>query len=594
MCRCMNLVLAFFQLIYNFIKTIAIITGLLLFHSTSKKYAEIYGEKIYFESVHQHEGNLSINNINGFGVKVGKFTIGIIDNAIGIAIDKLNILKFNFNLRVFYKDILQICGDALNNKINFKCVIKDGRVNLTTSGIEENQFTGCYSGANLIIGLQNGIFAYASNRIRIKSDNKRHFLHANIDLDKREIENMNFYLKNGRVKLSLDEEWNFQSKDENISMEMKLDKMLKGSGHIEINKKFGLLDSNLNFDIEVRGMSVYACGKKKQIIKIPDFNLHETNVKWDLHFNIHRQDFELKSDAIDLYAKFFTNYIKFNLRLDSDKLDLSAFGFIDYNNNIVIEGAGDYISLLDMTGLFRKRNKNTLRCKFKWRRAKWIENLYLEDMKISCYKGVQGVESCNIEANFEHNPVLLWKNELHDPLFFKVWNFGRAFELMYGENLFQSTGILDGYIYVEERGMPWNFTLHDFRAMQRLNAIYLQILSLKFWASLFKGNQKDWHYLSGNGYISKDKYEINELKMDNDYFRIDASGFISRKSDFLDLNGALGTKSIASDLRDLIDQEGKNKIAFHMHGSLKSPTIDNKIGFRKLAAPILPFAFFLI
>ncbi|QEK37909.1 hypothetical protein FZC35_00720 [Candidatus Cytomitobacter indipagum] len=561
-----------------------------LFNTANKKYIELFSGKIYFESANLTNKGFLINNINAFGARIEKITIGLSK----LELYKLNILKFDFNFNAYYKDAFHFNGDLLNKKISFESTVHNGKITLNTKGIEKSKLIGFYTNGNIILELSNGILAYSGDKLIAKSDTKKYFLQTEIDLKNKEIKKVDFYFKDRKIKLLFDEKWDFKSSDENLNIAINLNKDLIGSGKININKKFGILDSDLNFNIEAKNMSVHAYGNKNQSIKIQDFDLLEKNIKWNLYFNAKKQAFELDSDSIKLHAQFLTNNIKFNFKLNSKKIDISAFGFMDYDNNITIEGNGDYISLLDMKSLFKSSGKNTLNGKFKWKKAQWISDLYLQDMKISCYKSAEGLEKCSIDANFEENPIVLWKNMLHDPLYFKVWNFARAFELMYGDNMFKSTGVLDGEIYVGEKGMPWHFTLHDFESTQQFSAIYLQVISLKFWASLFKQNQKKWDYLSGSGYISNDKYEINEIKMENDYFKIDGSGFIHRYEDLLDINGFLGTKSITSDLKDLMKSKGKSKVDFHIHGSLKNPIIDNKIGFRKLAAPMLPLAFFLI
>ncbi|WP_187440054.1 hypothetical protein [Candidatus Cytomitobacter primus] len=534
----------------------------------------------------------SVNDIKYRNVHIKSLNIGIIKPFINIK--KFNIFKIDFDMNMYYKNGLHIDSAILNNKLRFKSLIHKNVINITTSGLDQSEFKGVYYGSNIIMRLPKGLFVLSDGRLNINSENKKYFLMFKADLYKKEVQKMNFYSKTKKLNISFDEMWNFESKNENMHLKMQLDKYLIGDGKIIINKKFGILDSHLNFKINASNMKVHAYNYGKQFIKINDFGLHEQKIKWDLHFNVNEQFFTLKSDNLKVDAKFLTNNIKFNLFLNSDKIDLAAFGKMDYYNNIQIEGYGDYISLLDMQSLFKKGSDNSIECDFKWKKAKWIADLFLEDMTVNCYKNKDGFKSCLINSHFEGNPVKLWKSTVPSPLHFKIWNFARAFELMYGEKLFKSTGILDGSIHVSKKGMPWNFTLYDFESMQNLNAIYLQILSLKFWASIFKNNQKKWDHLTGNGHISHNKYEIDHFEMDNDYFNVNGSGFIHRHDDLMDINGLLLSKSLTNDLQDLMNRKDRNKIPFHMYGGLKDIKVDNQVGFKKLAVPILPLAFFLI
>ncbi len=81
--------------------------------------------------------------------------------------------------------------------------------------------------------------------------------------------------------------------------------------------------------------------------------------------------------------------------------------------------------------------------------------------------------------------------------------------------------------------------------------------------------------------------------MENDFFKVKGDGFIHKFEDLLSIDGFLLSKSIASDMRDLLKKKNP-EIPFQMNGSIKAPKITHQASFRKMLSPILPLTFFLI
>ncbi len=585
------------QLVWGFICFNFVALLLFSFNSLNQKKISFLKYNIPFASVRLQSDSIDINKMKYASIKLERLNFNLINRSADIHNLKIFNILFNFNIK--HSKGLIIRGDLCNNKVQFNYSLIKNRVKFDCNGITDLIAEGTYYDQKALLKFTNteGYFNLLKDNLYIRINHADYFLNLKANIKDFKVDKAQFNLKknsqNKMINLTVGKDVLFESKNKTMHLKLNLNKSLNGFGSLDIYNKFGIFDSNLNFKLDMSKKGLFAHNFGKQRLRISEFGFDSNKVNWVLNIDPMVQSFVLDSKDLKLNAKFIQDYIKFTLGFYSKKVDINAKGTIDYKENIVIDSTGNYISLLDMKPLFGKKSENTIKGKFKWKKAKWIEGLFLEDMEIKVYKSKEGLKSCTIKSHFENNKVKLWKNSLESPLHFKVWNFARAFELMYGDQIFKSTGILNGEIFIQKDGMPWSFMLHEFESINYLTAIYLQLFSLRFWTSMIKRGQKKWDYLYGFGNFTNTKYNIEGFIMENDYFRVDGAGFIHRYEDLLSIDGYLLSKSITSDLKDLLKQK-QNKIPFQMNGSIKDPKITHQTSFKKLISPILPFAFFLL
>ncbi|USO00743.1 MAG: hypothetical protein H6845_00185 [Alphaproteobacteria bacterium] len=508
-----------------------------------------------------------------------------------ITIKKLSIFNTYSDFQIKLAKIIKVKAKLINNKFDLDLNLDGSNV---TCNLHNIKAKGIYHNKNLILHLDAGYLSYLNNNLFIKYDNAQYYLESKINFNKLLFERCNFFLKNKQLIVKLaDNKWNLDLNTPSIKGNVVTNRELEGKGKLKTINKFNILNSELEFDItgNQNGLCIRN-NSQKQLISIPAFKFAAYDIKYDFTINPYKQEIVLTSKNLELKSQFFFNELMFQFQIHTPKVDLKANGTLDYNENINIEGIGNYISLLDMKPLLKKSNNN-LSAKFKWKKAKWIENLILDDMEIVLEKNKDGLSYCNIISSFENNSVKLWKKNLNDKLHFDVDNFARAFELMYGTKIIQSSYNLIGELDLSDPSMHWSFELYDFTNLNTINAIYTQLLSLRFWASILKNKHKHWNYLIGKGYISSRDYIIQSMEMENEFLKITGSGSVSRFNDYMNIDGELFTKSITTDLKNLLKQKS-DPIKFNVSGSLKNPVTTNNIGIAKLAAPILPLALLLI